>query len=170
MRSHMAVQIYEINTQVDKLADHVDIILNNAFIRKSLSKISIPHEYRDGMEILLSRSEVYKTNGYLFDEIYRGILGLAMWSYRARTEILPELKYHLSGENMPAMDRVREQMALENMKSNLDILADEVNNLYVLAVEADKASHKKKPPVYQRMRDLDNLGQFLTSDSRGLMH
>ncbi len=166
----MAVQKYEINTQVDKLADHFDIIMNNAFIRKSLSKITVPHEYQNGMDILLSRSEIYKTNGYLFDELYRGVLGMAMWSYRARTDILPELKYHLSGETMSATDRVREQMALDNMKSNLAILADEINNLYVLTVEADKASHSRKPPVYKRMKDLETLGQLLTSDSRGLMH
>lgn len=166
----MAVQNYEINTQIDRLTDHYDIILNNAFIRKSLSKITIPHEYQAGMDIILSRSESYKVNGYLFDEIYRGILGLAMWSYRARTEILPELKYHLSGETMPEMDRIREQMALENMGSNLAILADGINNLYIRTVETDKAAHSRKPPVYQRMKDLENLGQYLTSDSRGLLH
>ncbi len=166
----MAVQDYEINTQIDRIADHVDTILNNAFIRKSLSRIVISHEYQAGMDILLSRSEAYKINGYLFDEIYRGILGLAMWSYRARTEMLPELKYHLSGESMPEMDRIREQMALENLKSNLNILADIINNLYVKTVAADKASHKRKPPVYLRIKELGNLGQFLTSDTRGLMH
>ena len=164
----MAVQNYEINQQVEKLTDHIDIILNNAFIRKALSKIEIPHEYRAGMDILTSRSEAYKVNGYLFDELYRGIIGLAMWSYKARTEILPELKYHLSDDTISAMDRVREQMALDNLKSNLAILTDAINNLYVLTVEVDKSSHKQKPPVYQRMRDLGSLGQLLTSDSRGL--
>jgi len=166
----MSVQDYEINTQIDRIADHVDTVLKNAFIRKSLSHITISHEYQSGMDILLSRSESYKVNGYLFDEIYRGILGLAMWSYRARTEMLPEMKYLLSGESIPEIDRIREQMALDNLKSNLDILADEINNLYVKTVSLDKASHKKKPPVYKRMDELANLGQFLTSDSKGLIH
>ncbi len=166
----MAVQNYEINQQIDKLADHYDIILNNAFIRKSLSKISIPHEFRSGMDILMSRSDAYKTNGYLFDELYRGILGLAMWSYIARTEILPELKYHLSDESMSVADRLREQMALENMGSNLAILTDEVNNLYLKTVEVDKYAHSRKPPVYTRMKELSSLGQYLTSDSKGLLH
>ena len=166
----MPVQDYEINTQIGRIADHVDTMLNNAFIRKSLSKIVISHEYQAGMDILMSKSENYKINGYLFDEIYRGILGLAMWSYRARTEMLPELKYHLSGESMPEMDRIREQLALENLKSNLDILADEINNLYVKTVAFDKSSHVRKPPVYQRMEELGKLGQFLTADSRGLIH
>ena len=81
----MPVQDYEINTQIDRIADHVDTILNNIFIRKALTRIVISHEYQAGMDILLSRSEAYKINGYLFDEIYRGVLGLAIWSYRART-------------------------------------------------------------------------------------
>lgn len=166
----MPVQDYEINTQIDRIADHVDTILNNTFIRKALTRIVISHEYQAGMDILLSRSEAYKINGYLFDEIYRGVLGLAIWSYRARTEVLPDLKYHLSGESMPEMDRIREQMALENLKSNLNILADAINNLYVKTVSADKDSHKLKPPVYQRLKELENLGQLLTSDTRGLMH
>ncbi len=166
----MSVQNYEINTQIDRITDHVDTVLKNAFIRKSLARIVISHEYQSGMDILLSRSENYRVNGYLFDELYRGILGLAMWSYRARTEMLPEMKYHLSGEAIPEIDRIREQMALENLKSNLDILADEINNLYVSTVALDKASHKKKTPVYTRMKELENLGQFLTSDSRGLIH
>jgi hypothetical protein len=166
----MSVQDYEINTQIGRIMDHVDTVLKNAFIRKSLSKIVIPPEFRSGMDILLSGSETYKVTGYLFDEIYRGILGLAMWSYRARTEMLPEMKYHLSGESLPEMDRLREQMALDNLKSNLDILADEINNLYVKTVALDKASHKKKSPVYTRIEELKNLGQYLTSDSRGLLH
>ncbi|GEM_PF-2381823 len=166
----MSVQNYEINTQIDRITDHVDTVLNNAFIRKSLSRIVISHEYQSGMDILLSRSENYKVNGYLFDELYRGILGLAMWSYRARTEMLPEMKYHLSGVAIPEIDQIREQMALENLKSNLDILSDEINNLYVSTVALDKESHKKKSPVYTRMKELGKLGQLLTSDSRGLIH
>jgi len=166
----MSVQDYEINTQIDRIADHVDTVLKNAFIRKSLSHIVISHEYQSGMDILLSRSETYKINGYLFDELYRGILGLAMWSYRGRTEMMPEMKYQLSGDSISEIDRLREQMALENLKSNLDILVDEINNLYIKTVALDKASHKKKPPVYKRMKELEHLGQFLTSDSRGLIH
>lgn len=170
MRKTMPIQDYEINAQIGRINDQIETILNNAFIRKSLSKIVIPHEYQAGMDILLSNSENYKINGYLFDEIYRGILGMAMWSYRARTEMLPELKYHLSGEAMPEMDRLREQMALENLKSNLDILSDELNNLYIKTVAFDKSSHIQKAPVYRRMKELENLGQFLTSDTKGLIH
>lgn len=166
----MPVQNYDINQQIDKLADQHDIILNNASIRKAMSRISIPHEYQSGMDILMSRSEAYKVNGYLFDELYRGIMGLAMWSYRARTEVLPELKYHLTGNHKSEMERLKEQMALENMGSNLAILTDEINNLYILTVEADKASHSKKPPVYTRMKELAGIGQYLTSDTRGLLH
>ena len=166
----MPVQNYDINQQIDKLADQHDIILNNASIRKAMSRISIPHEYQSGMDILMSRSEAYKVNGYLFDELYRGIIGLAMWSYRARTEVLPELKYHLNGDHKSEMDRLKEQMALENMGSNLAILTDEINNLYILTVDADKAAHSKKPPVYTRMKELSGIGQYLTSDTRGLLH
>lgn len=165
----MSVQNYEINGLIEKIADHMDVVLNNAFIRKALTKITLPHEYQAGVDILLSRSESYRVNGYLFDEIYRGILGLAMWVYVARTEILPDLKYALSGGAVPASDRIREQMAVENLKSNLSILSDDVNNLYIRTAEADKAAHRAKPPVYQRIVELSKLGQFLTSDTRGLL-
>ncbi len=160
---------YEIDRQIETVADRYDIIMSNSFLRKSLAKIVIPHEFQNGKDILLSRSENYRLNGYMFNELYRGILGMAMWVYRARTEVLPELKYHLSDGNISPSDRVREQMALENINSNLGILTDELNNLYVHTVEADKASHKLKPPVYQRTPELENLGQLLTSDMRGLM-
>ena len=144
-------------------------MLKNAFVRKSLSRITIEHEFQAGMDILLSRSESYKVNGYLFDELYRGVLGLAMWSYKARTEFLPQMKYQLSGETMPQTDRIREQMALENLKSNLSILSDEINNLYVRTVAADKLAHRRKPPVFQRLKELESLGQLLTSDTKGLI-
>ena len=71
---------------------------------------------------------------------------------------------------MPEMDRIREQMALENLKSNLAVLSDEVNNLFLKTVEADKAAHKHKVPVYKRQSELGMLGQLLTSDTRGLLH
>ena len=119
----MPVQDYEINTQIDRIADHVDTILNNTFIRKALTRIVISHEYQAGMDILLSRSEAYKINGYLFDEIYRGVLGLAIWSYRARTEVLPDLKYHLSGESMPEMDRIREFWAGHDVPVSIQALS-----------------------------------------------
>lgn len=166
----MSVQDYEINIRIEKISDHVNTMMQNAFIRKSLSRIVIEHQYQSGMDVLLSHSESHRINGYLFEELYRGILGLAMWSYKARTEFLPKMKYNLSGETMPQMDRIREQMALENLKSNLSILADEINNLYIRTVAADKLSHKYKPPVFQRMKELENLGQFLTSDTKGLIH
>ena len=166
----MSVQDYDINVKIDKIADHVDTMLNNEFVRKGFSRITIDREYQSGMDILLSRSESYKVNGYLFDELYRGIMGLAMWSYRARTEFLPQMKYHLSDDSKPQTDRIREQMALENLNSNLSILADEVNELFLKVVAADKAAHKLKPPVFQRMKELENLGQLLTSDTKGLIH
>ena len=166
----MPVQNYDINQKIEKLAHQHDIILNNASIRKAMSRIVIPHEYQSGMDILMSRSEAYRVNGYLFDELYRGIIGLAMWAYKARTEVLPELKYHMSGDHKSEMDRLKEQMALENMGSNMTILTDQINNLYRLTMEADKAAHSKKAPVYTRMKELADIGQYLTSDTKGLLH
>ena len=147
----MSVKDPELFKLVDKIANQVDIMLNNGFIRKALTRIELPHEFQTGMDILVSRSGSYTLNGYLFDELYRGIIGIAMWTYRSRTDVLPDLKYRLSHENLAQVDVLREQMAINNLSSNLAILADQINDLYVKTVELDKASHIRKPPVYQRM-------------------
>ncbi len=164
----MGIHDFGIDSRVERVVARYNVIMDNAFLRKVFSKIVLPMEHENGKEILISKSESYRLNGYLFNDLYQGILGLAIWLYLARTEILPELKYRLTDGSASPADRIREQMAIENLKSNLDILTDELNNLYIYTVETDKASHKKKPPVYQRMKELQKLGQYLTSNTRGL--
>lgn len=165
----MPVKDNAVYDQIDRIADRVDTILNNAFVRKALSRIDLPHEFRGGMDMLMARAESGRIVGYLFEELYRGILGLAIWTYKARTEFLPNMKFHLSHETLSQSELLREQMAAENLKSNLAILADEINDLYVVVVKHDKESHQRKEPVYTRIPELRDIGKYLTSNEKGLL-
>ncbi len=164
----MPVKDYDLFDQVDRMAAHYQIINNNRFIRKALMRIELPYEFRNGMDTLLMGGETARMQGYTFEELYTAIIGLAMFVYKARTEVLPDLKFHIS--DLDPANRIREQMAAENLKTNLAILADMVNDLYLQVVKLDKEGHQKKPPVFQRVPELQNIGQLLTSETKGLLH
>ncbi|OQY35651.1 MAG: hypothetical protein B6241_00220 [Spirochaetaceae bacterium 4572_59] len=164
----MPIFDYEVFDKLDELKKQYESNMSNSFIRSALISLDLPYEIRSGIEGITDKLDYYKQQGYRFEEIYNGIYGMALFIYRARMEIVPYLKNSPSLSAVSASEKILASMAADNLKANLNILADRLNELYLCVVRIDVDSHKVKQPVYKRIPQLDKLGQFLTSTNPGL--
>ena len=142
--------------------------MSNSFIRSALISLDLPYEIRSGIEGITDKLDFNKQQGYRFEELYNGIYGMALFIYRARVDVVPSLKNSRSLGSVSDSEKILASMAAENLRANLNILADRLNDLYLSVVRVDIDSHKVKSPVYKRMPQLDKLGQLLTSTAPGM--
>lgn len=166
----MTVKDFDILSIVEQIAAHYETITSNSFVRYEILKIELPYTYRIQMESLIDYGDHKSAAGYSLHELYGGVIGLAQFVYRTRTEVLPTLKQKINTSDMNT--RLMEEMAADNLKSNISVLTDAINDLYVKCVNLDKDSCKKtrKKPLYMKTPDLETIGPLLTSDAPGLIH
>lgn len=148
---------------IERLAQHFESSINNSYVRAALVSMDLPPNTRLAMQPLTDKVDTYKLHGYRFDEIYSGILALATYIYKVRKEVYPYLKHSLSGK-ASGDEKILQLLAVDNLRTNMSVLADDVSDLYMRTVQLDKDSHRVKPPVYERIPELQSLGQLLTSD------
>ncbi len=164
----MPVFDYEIFDMLTDIKEHYGSNMNNSYIRSALLSLDLPYKQRDSIENITNKIEIYRGQGYKFEELYSGIYGMALFTYKVRLDILPKLKGRGPLQGSSPSERVLAVMAVDNLAANLNILADKLNELYLKVVKLDVKSHKVKSPVYTRMEELDKLGQLLTSTTPGL--
>ncbi|GAB1455581.1 hypothetical protein MASR2M48_08880 [Spirochaetota bacterium] len=112
------------------------------------------------IEELTEKSDNYRYQGYHLDELYGLILAMARFISAARKQGSQSLRYG-NIEKLSAQDRVLRDMVVSNFSSNLNILADSVNKLYIKIVEIDKANSVGHQPIYARFPELGELGRYL---------
>ena len=164
----MPVFDYNIFEKLDELKKQYESNMSNSFIRSALISLDLPYEIRSGIEGITDKLDFNKQQGYRFEELYNGIYGMALFIYRARVDVVPSLKNSRSLGSVSDSEKILASMAAENLKANLNILADRLNELYLSVVRVDVDSHKVKSPVYKRMPQMEKLGQLLTSTVPGL--
>lgn len=148
---------------IERLAGHFKSSINNSYVRSALISMDLPPNTRLAMQPLTEKVDSYKLHGYRFDELYAGIIALATYIYKVRKDIYPYLRNSLSSK-AHGDEKILQLMAVDNLKTNMSVLADDVSDLYMRVVQLDKDSHKVKPPVYERIPELQTLGQMLTSE------
>ncbi|MBB6481100.1 hypothetical protein [Spirochaeta isovalerica] len=159
----MPVKDMQTISVIERLAEHFKSSINNSYVRTALISMDLPPNTRMAMQPLTEKVDTFKLHGYRFDELYSGILALATYIYKVRKEVYPYLRGSLSGK-APGDEKILQMLAVDNLKTNMSVLADDVSDLYMRVVQLDKESHKVKAPVYERMPELQSLGQLLTSD------
>jgi len=164
----LAVFDYEIFDLLDEVRKQYKSNMSNTFVRSALLSLDLPYDLRSSIESLTDKLDHYKHQGYRFEELYNGIYGLAVFIYKARVDIIPGLKNSSFLANASSSEKVLAGMAADNLKANLNILSDKVNELYLKVVRLDVQSHKVKDPVFKRLPEMEKLGQLLTSTVPGL--
>jgi len=159
---------YDVFDMLDEVRKHYRSNMSNTFIRSALLSMDMPYDQRNAIENLTDKLEMYKNQGYRFEELYIGIYSMAVFIYKARLEVIPGLKRSSFLRDASPSEKVLADMAADNLKANINILADRLNELYLKVVRLDVKSHQVKSPVYTRMEELDKLGQLLTSSVPGL--
>jgi hypothetical protein len=167
----MSVRDEKLFKIVEKLQGHYQNNLNNRYIRKALLLMKVPTGTWNSIARLTEKTDYYKIQGYQYKELYEQIYAAATFVYHARTEVLPRLKSLLSGGTDTVFahrkaeepkDKVLLEMAINNFPANLGVFSDLVNELYVRAVELDRAEHPKQKPVFEHLPELKELGKLLT--------
>ncbi len=166
----MAVKDPEIYKIVEKIGDHYTTNVNNRFVRKALVTLDLPQAEWERLDGLTSKSDYFKAQGFQYDELYEMILAAAHFIFKARNNIVPNIKSMVGSNPLSAkssggseQDKILRDMAARNFPVNLEILTDLVNELYVKTTQLDKQAHEKKTPVYEKIPDLKELGHYLVS-------
>lgn len=154
----------EIFASVEKIAEHYRANIANRFTRRALTTLTLDSSTWTLIETFTERIEDYRYQGYHADDLYTQILALARFIFQARKQIVPNLRL-LAGTGAPDRvsdaDRVLRDMAVNNFASNLKILADSLNELYVRIATLDKELSGAKPTVYSRIPELKEIGRYL---------
>ncbi|MCP5454381.1 MAG: hypothetical protein H7A27_10435 [Spirochaetaceae bacterium] len=145
---------------IEAIGHHYKNNISNRFTRGALSLLVLDNATWNQIEELTEKSDNYRYQGYHLDELYGLILAMARFIAAARKQGAQTLRYG-SVDKLNAQDRVLRDMVVNNFASNLNILADSVNRLYVKVVEIDKEAAAGRQPVYTRFPDLGELGRYL---------
>jgi hypothetical protein len=130
-------------------------------LRPLLLQLQLDKNTWDQIELLTEKVELFRFQGFHFDELYRQLFACARLVESARNNMIPSLRAKLSA-SQNSQDKILRDMAASNFSSNLQLFADQLNDLYLNLVELDKKStpsgHK---PVYSTIQELSNVGRLL---------
>jgi hypothetical protein len=147
----------EIFSAIESMGEHFRQNISNRFTRRAISTMTLDPGTWNLIEEFTEKSDHYRYQGYHIDELYGQILAMARFIYQARKQIGPNLRYLAQasgGERISDADRVFRDMAVNNFGSNLKVLADRLNELYVKIAEIDREAAGSKPPVYSKIPEL----------------
>jgi hypothetical protein len=158
----VAIKDPDIFRIIERIGDHYQNNVANRFVRKALVVLELPQSEWDRLENLTSKTEYYKQNGFSYDELYEMVLAAAHLIHQGRQKMVPNIKSMLA-KGATDKDKILREMAAQNFPVNLAILSDLVNELYQKTASLDKAEHEKKRPVYERIPELKELGNYLVN-------
>lgn len=150
----------KIQSHLQALAQHYAANINNRFIRKGLLSLQLERGDWDRIERLVHEAASGNAQLSSFEDAYESILAFGRFIKECRQL---DVRGIGAAPGESAMDKTLREMAISNFKSNLGVLADQVNEFYVLMVEEDKEAAKGRAPVYRRIPELSELGRMLTS-------
>ena len=158
----MLVKNPDIYALIERISIHYTNNLGNRYLRQAFMSMSLDGRTWELVAGVTDKFKYFSTQGFHLDELYDRIIALARFVYSARTEAAPNLRTLLASTGGAGQDRVLQDMAVNNFASNLGILSDLVNELYILTVDTDKKLNGAANPVFKGFPELQNLGRYLT--------
>ena len=165
------VKNQDILVLIDKLAEHYNNNIANRFVRPAFYKLVLDKLEWDTLESITSKNPAYKYQGFHLDELYFKILALAKFVSQARQHLQPNIKALVlaaSAGGRPGatstQDKILAEMAGNNFPSNLKVLSDLINELFIKTTQIDTAMHLGKTPLYQKMPELKEIGVLLVGN------
>jgi len=156
----MQIKTPEIYSMIEAIGHHFKTNISNRFTRGALSLLVLDNATWNQIEELTEKSDNYRYQGYHLDELYGLILAMARFVSAARKQAAQTLRYG-NVDRLNSQDRVLRDMVVNNFSSNLNILADSVNKLFIKVVEIDKDNSGGRPAIYTRFPELAELGRYL---------
>ena len=159
----MQVRDAQIIRLIERIGEHYRTNISNRFIRPALLQLPIDKMTWDQIEILTEKIEQFRYQGFHLDELYRQIAAAARFVALTRKELVPSLRNRLGG-SQGSSDKVLRDMAVNNFGSNLQLLADLLNELYIKLVEIDKLDSRGHRPLYLQIPELSDIGRQLVGN------
>jgi len=146
---------------VEQIGEHYRTNISNRFLRPLLLQLQLDKNTWDQIELLTEKLEIFRYQGFHFDELYRQIYACARFVEAARNFVVPSLRNKM-GSSPGGPDKILRDMAASNFGSNLQVFSDLLNELFINLVELDRqASVKTHKTVFSTMPELQNVGRLL---------
>lgn len=155
----MPVKETALFTLVEKIGDHYRKNIDNRFVRDSLTRLMLDRTDRDHIGTITELPEYIRLQGLEYYDLYEKILALARFVKQVQSEVLPTISSS-SRKISGTQEEILRGMALSTYSSNVGILADLINELYIKTVEFDKRD-SPRDPVYKHIPELQNIGNLL---------
>lgn len=157
----MLVEDRDISDIIVKLSKHYTDNISTRFLRPLFTGILSDTTMARRISELTEHSESFILQGFRLDDLYDDILALAQFIFLIRRDILPNIS-NLRDENIKtaSADKVYRSMAFNNLSSNIKILVDILNDLYVSTIAYDKKTAKNRT-VASGIPDLKKIGNLL---------
>jgi hypothetical protein len=144
---------------IDQIGDHYKNNILNRFLRQEILKLQIGKQTWDQFELLTEKSDIFKFQGYHFDELYDQVVAAARFIEAARG-LLPTLKARIiSGSNNS--DKILREITVNNFPSNLNVFADLLRQLFTYLIEADKIAAGTRRPFFTKLPELNEIKRIL---------
>jgi len=158
----MQIKNPEVYSLIESIGLHFNTNISNRFTRASLSLLPLDTTTWTQLEELTEKAANYRYQGYHLDELYAMILSMARFVSAARKQGTQYFKMTAgTTSKLTTQDKILHEMVINNFSSNLNILADSTNKLYIKVVELDKIAANGKPAIYTKHPDLAQLGRYL---------
>ncbi len=156
----MQIKSPEVYSMIEAIGHHFKNNISNRFTRGALSLLVLDNATWNQIEELTEKTDNYRYQGYHLDELYGLILAMARFISAARKQVAQTIRY-ANVDRLTNQDKVLRDMVVNNFGSNLNILADSLNKLYIKIVDIDKENSAGRPPTYTRFPELNELGRYL---------
>ena len=150
-------------TIVERIGEHYRNNIDNRFVRDSLVRLTLDRGDRDQINTLTELPEYIRLQGFEYYDLFEKILALARFVKQVQSEVLPTISSS-SRKISGSQEEILRGMALSTYGSNVSILADLINELYIKSVEFDKRDNPGDP-VYKHIPELQNIGDLLINRS-----
>lgn len=157
----MTVKDQRVFAVIERLSDHYQNNINNRFIRPAFSELTLDRDAWEKVENLAGFSAYDQMQGYRLEDLYDMIYSAALFVHKVRQELLPQLGRVLGKIPVNGNDRIIRDMTVNNFQSNIGVLSDILNELYLKTIEVDKELNPR--PVFKRIKELADVGRYLAS-------
>lgn len=146
---------------IERLGEHYRNNINNRYVKDALSRIPLDRTDREKINSLTEMPDYIKMQGIEYTDLYEKILAMARFIKMAQSDVVPTLSPGGGSMSASSQEDILRNMAVGNFGSNLGILRDITNELYVKAAELDQEEHSTSQPVYKRMAEMREIGNLL---------
>lgn len=157
----MQIKNPEVYSLIETVGHHYRTNISNRFTRGALALLPLDNATWGRIEELTEKSANYRYQGYHLDELYTLILAMARFVSSARKESIQVLRYGGASDKITSQDRVLRDMVVNNFASNLNILADAINKLFVKVADIDKEDAGDRTTVLAKFPELNEIGRYL---------